>query len=48
MPAEHDLDPGAMTDEERLAKRRYQAWFAFEMLLEDDETPSPHDHDGGR
>lgn len=30
MPAPHDLDPDAMTEEERLAKRRYQAGFAFE------------------
>lgn len=32
MPAEHDLDPPAMTEEERRAKRRYQAAFVFEML----------------
>jgi len=31
MPAPHDLDPGAMTEAERLAKRRYQAHHAFEM-----------------
>lgn len=31
MPADHDLDPPAMTEEERLAKRRYHAYFAFEM-----------------
>lgn len=30
MPAEHDLDPDAMTEKERLAKRRYEAYFAFE------------------
>lgn len=30
MPAEHDLDPDAMTERERLAKRRYEAYFAFE------------------
>jgi len=30
MPAPHDLDPDAMTEEERLAKRRYDAYFAFE------------------
>lgn len=32
MPAEHDLDPDAMTDEERRAKRRYHAYFTFETL----------------
>lgn len=31
MPAAHDLDPPSMTEEERLAKRRYEAHFAFEM-----------------
>lgn len=30
MPADHDLDPDAMTESERLAKRRYEAYFAFE------------------
>jgi hypothetical protein len=30
MPAPHDLDPPSMTEEERLAKRRYQAYHAFE------------------
>jgi len=39
MPAPHDLDPGAMTEAERLAKRRYQAHFAFEMM------PDPPDED---
>jgi hypothetical protein len=32
MPAPHDLDPPAMTDEERRAKRRYQAGHAFEQM----------------
>ena len=32
MPAEHDLLPDAMTDEERRAKRRYDAYFAFETM----------------
>jgi hypothetical protein len=31
MPTERELDPPAMTEEERLEKRRYEAWFAFEM-----------------
>lgn len=31
----HDLDPDAMTDEERRAKRRYDAYFVFETM------PSP-------
>jgi hypothetical protein len=31
MPAKHDLDPPAMTETERLDKRRYQAYHAFEM-----------------
>lgn len=30
MPADHDLDPDAMTEEERLTKRRFEASFAFE------------------
>jgi hypothetical protein len=32
MPAEHDLDPPAMTEAERRAKRRYEAGFAFETM----------------
>jgi hypothetical protein len=32
MPVEQDLDPDAMTEKERLAKRRYQAYFAFETM----------------
>jgi hypothetical protein len=32
MPAHHDLDPDAMTEEERLAKRRYQSGFVFETM----------------
>ena len=34
MPAKHDFEPGAMTETERLDKRRYQAYFAFEMSPE--------------
>ena len=34
MPADHDLDPDAMTEEERLTKRRYEAGFAFETMPE--------------
>ena len=36
MPAPHDLDPPSFTEEERLAKRRYQAYHAFEQM------PSPY------
>lgn len=32
MPARHDLDPVAMTEEERLEKRRFEAGFVFEMM----------------
>jgi len=32
MPAPHDLDPLAMTDDERRAKRRFEAFFAFETM----------------
>lgn len=32
MPAPHDLDPDAMTEKERLAKRRFEAGFAFETM----------------
>lgn len=28
----HDLDPDVMTDTERRAKRRYDAYFAFETM----------------
>lgn len=28
----HDLDPAAMTDAERRAKRRFDAFFAFETM----------------
>lgn len=38
MPAPHDLDPGAMTEDERLAKRRYHAYFAFETDPDWDPT----------
>lgn len=31
MPAPHDLDPPAMTEAERLAKRRQEAMIAWEM-----------------
>ena len=34
-PGGNALDPPAMTDEERLAKRRFQAGFAFEMMQYD-------------
>lgn len=34
MPAPHDLDPDAMTEEERRAKRRFEAGFAFETMPE--------------
>jgi len=30
VPAPHDLDPDSLTEEERRAKRRYDAYFAFE------------------
>lgn len=32
MPAPHDMDPPAMTEGERLAKRRYQAFHVFEQM----------------
>lgn len=32
MPTERELDPDAMTDKERRAKRRYQAYFVFELM----------------
>jgi len=41
MPAEHDLDPSAMTDEERRAKRRFEAGFAFETRPVTDEDTTP-------
>jgi len=34
MPAAHDLDPVAMTEKERLEKRRFEAGFAFETMPE--------------
>jgi hypothetical protein len=34
MPAPHDLDPDAMTEDERLAKRRFEAYFVFETMPE--------------
>lgn len=40
MPTERELDPDAMTDEERRAKRRYDAFFVFEMM------PRKEDDDG--
>lgn len=30
MATEREYDPPAMTEEERLAKRRFEAYFAFE------------------
>lgn len=35
----HDLDPDAMTDEERRAKRRYDAFFVFETMPAPREEP---------
>ena len=32
MPAEHDLEPNAMTNEEKRQRRRFDAAFAFEIL----------------
>lgn len=32
MPAPHDLDPPAMTESERLEKRRFEAGFVFETM----------------
>lgn len=31
MPAPHDLDPGVMTEDERLEKKRYDSYHAFEV-----------------
>ena len=31
MATDREYDPPAMTEEERLGKRRYEAYFAFEM-----------------
>lgn len=39
MPAPHDLDPDAMTENERLAKRRFEAGFAFETMPEPEAEP---------
>lgn len=38
MPTKHDLDPDAMTEAERLAKRRFEAYFAFETNPESFNT----------
>lgn len=32
MPAPHDLDPDWLSEDQRLAKRRYDAYFAFETM----------------
>lgn len=34
MVSEREYDAPAMTEEERLAKRRFEAYFAFEMMSE--------------
>ena len=36
MPAPNDADPPAMTDDERIAKRRFEAYFVFEMMTDDE------------
>lgn len=44
MPAPHDLDPDAMTDMERRAKRLFQAAYVFETMPwppEGEEAPEP-------
>lgn len=41
MPAPHDLDPDAMTDAERRAKRCFEAAFAFETAEEIDDEVNP-------
>lgn len=43
MPAPHDLDPDWLTEEQRLAKRRYQAYFAFEMMPDREVPLTPHE-----
>ncbi len=50
MPAKdgYDLDPDAMTDDERLAKRRFQAYFVFEMMPACVECDSPFDDNPGK
>lgn len=40
MPNPNDLDPPAMTERERLDKRRFEAGFVFETM------PEPHPGDG--
>lgn len=32
MPAEHDLEPGVMSDDEVRERRRFDAAFVFEMM----------------
>lgn len=32
MPTPHDLDPDAMTEEERRTKRRFEAGYVFETM----------------
>lgn len=32
MPQPHEMDPPAMTEGERLDKRRFEAYFAFETM----------------
>lgn len=38
----HDLDPDAMTDEERRAKKRYDAFFVFETMEVKDSDEWKH------
>jgi hypothetical protein len=45
--ARHDLDPDAMTDAERRAKRRFEAGFVFETMPWPPTLPDRKDDDDG-
>jgi hypothetical protein len=44
----HDLDPDALTEKERLAKRRYDAFFVFETMPTCVECGNPFDDNPGK
>jgi hypothetical protein len=43
LPAPHDLDPDWLSEEDRLAKRRYDAYFAFETMPDREVPMTPHE-----
>ena len=46
MPQPKDMESSAMTEEERLAQRRFEAYFAFETQWQPKRKLSPEQFEG--